>query len=156
MVEALVDYLVVLFALVFYAFMSVVYVIRARGLSNLELTLSPFFSVQLVPFLSLWILNFGFGNETGRLLAGLPIIAYLVYDFWYRLSPQQDSKHHPRIWLPGLLIYLLLLFLGSIGLIWYGYLMSNFHGNMLVVAFFIMMGSFGYFQFQTTKKRGQI
>ena len=37
--------------------------------------------------------------------------------------------------------YLLLLFIGSIGLNWYGYLMSPFYGNMLVIAFFIMMTS---------------
>ena len=148
----LIDYLVVLFALVFYAFMSAVYLIRARGLSKLELTLSPLFNVQLVPFFALWVLNLGFGNDSGRLLAGLPIIAYLVYDFWYRLIPRKDSTHHPKLWLPGLVIYLLLLFLGSIGLIWYGYLMSNFYGNMFVIAFFVMMSSFGHYQFHTTKK----
>jgi hypothetical protein len=147
----LIDYLIVLFALVFYAFGSAVYLIRARGLSKLELTLSPLFSIQLIPFFALWVLNLGFGNDSGRLLAGLPIIAYLVYDFWYRLI-RKTSIHHPKLWLPGLVIYLLLLFLGSIGLIWYGYLMSNFYGNMLVIAFSIMMSSFGYHQFHTTKK----
>lgn len=152
MVEVLIDHLVVLFALVFYAFMSALYLIHARGLSKLELTLSPLFSVQLIPFLALWMLNLGFGNDLGRQITGFPIIAYLIYDFWYRLVPQKDSTHNPNRWLPGLLICLLLLFLGSIGLICYGYLMSNFYGNMLVIAFFIMLSSFGYYQFRTTKK----
>ena len=152
MVEVLVDFLVILFALVFLAFMSVLFLIRARGLSKLELTLSPLFSVQLIPFFALWVLNLGFGNDSGRLLAGLPIIGYLFYDFWYRLIPRTDSTHHPKLWLPGLVIYLSLLFSGSIGLIWYGYLTSNFYGNILIIAFFIMMSSFGYYQFHTTKK----
>jgi len=152
MVEVLADYLMVLFALVFHAFMSVLFIIRARGLSKLELTLSPFFSVQLVPFFALWVFNLGFGNDSGRLLAGLPIVGYLFYDFWYRLIPRKNSSHHPRLWLPSLVIYLLLLFSGSTGLIWYGYLMSNFYGNILVIAFLIMMSSFGYYQFHTTKE----
>ena len=152
MAEVLIDNLVVLFALTFYAFMSVLFLIRARGFSKLELALSPLFSVQLVPFFALWVLNLGFGNDSGRLLSGLPIVGYLFYDFWYRLIPRKDSNHHPKLWLPGLVIYLSLLFLGSMGLIWYGYIMSNFYGNMLVAAFFIMMSSFGYFQFHTTKR----
>jgi hypothetical protein len=146
----LIDYLIVLFAFVFYAINSSIYLARARGFLKLESTLSPLFSAQLVPFYALWMLNLGFGNDSGRLLAGLPIIAYLAYDFWYRLI-RRDSPHHPKLWLPGLVIYLLLLFLGSLGLIWYGYLMSSFFGNLLVIAFLIMICSFGYYQFHPNK-----
>jgi hypothetical protein len=57
-VEAiLVDNIVVFFALVFYAFLFIVYLLRARELSGLELKLRIAFSVQLVPFASLWMLN---------------------------------------------------------------------------------------------------
>jgi hypothetical protein len=35
----------------------------------------------------------------------------------------------------GLIVYLLLLFMGSIGLNWYGYLISKLYGQMLVIAF---------------------
>jgi hypothetical protein len=150
---ALLDNLVVFFALVYYAFLSVVYLFRAQGQSKLELKLSPVFSLQLIPFASLWILNLFLGNDSGRLLAGLPIIIYLVYDFWYRLITRKKPLHHPKRWPPGLIIYLLLLFIGSIGLNWYGYLMSKFYGNMLVIAFFIMMSSYGYYQYSYNKKR---
>jgi hypothetical protein len=150
----LIDNLVVFFALVFYALLFTVYLLRARELSKLEWKLSPVFSVQLVPFVSLWVLNVLIGNDSGRLLAGLPIIVYLVYDLWYRGITRKKPYHHPKRWPPGLVIYLLLLFMGSIGLNWYGYLMSKFYGHMLVIAFFVMMSSYGYYQHSHNKKKG--
>lgn len=149
----LLDNLVVFFALVFYAFLFVVYFLRARELSTFEFKLRIAFSAQLVPFASLWILNLLIGNDSGRLLIGLPIIIYLVYDLWYRLLTRKKPLHHPKHWPPGLFIYLLLLFMGSIGLNWYGYLTSKFYGNMLVIAFFIMMSSYGYYQYSYSKKK---
>jgi len=154
MVDAvLIDNIVVFFALIFYAFLFIVYLLRARELSELESKLRVAFSVQLVPFASLWILNLLIGNDTGRRLAGLPIIIYLVYDLWYRLITQKKPYHHPDRWPAGLVAYLLLLFIGSIGLNWYGYLMSPFYGNMLVIAFFIMMSSYGYYQYTYNKRK---
>ncbi len=66
---ALLDNLVVFFALVFYAFLFTVYLLRAHELSKLEYKLRIAFSVQLVPFASLWILNLLIGNDSGRLIA---------------------------------------------------------------------------------------
>ena len=152
---ALLDDLVVFFALVFYAFLFVVYLLRARELSKFEFKLRIAFSVQLVPFASLWILNLLIGNDSGRLPTGLPIIIYLVYDLWYRLLTRKKPQHHPKRWPSGLIIYLLLLFMGSIGLNWYGYLVSRFYGSMLVVAFFIMMSSYGYYQYSYNKKKAK-
>jgi len=149
----IVDNLVVFFALVFYTFLSVVYLLRARELSKLELKLAPVFSVQLIPFASLWVLNLLIGNDSGRLLAGLPITIYLAYDLWYRLIARKKPYHHPDRWPLGLIAYLLLLFMGGIGLNWYGYLMSKFYGNMLVIAFFIMMSSYSYYQYSYNKKK---
>ena len=150
---ALLDNLVVFFALVFYAFLFVVYLLRARELSKFEFKLRIAFSAQLVPFVLLWILNLLLGNDSGRLIAGLPIIVYLVYDLWYRLLTRKKPYHHPKRWPPGLIIYLLLLFMGSIGLNWYGYLMSKFYGFTLVIAFFIMMSSYSYYQYTHNKKK---
>jgi hypothetical protein len=153
MEAVLIDNIVVFFALLFYAFLFTVYLLRARELSKLEWKLSPVFSALLIPFVSLWVLNLIIGNNSGRLLSGLPIIAYLSYDMWYRLITRKKPYHHPKRWPPGLIVYLLLLFMGCIGLNWYGYLMSQIYGNMLVVAFFVMMSSYGYYQYSYSKKR---
>ena len=150
--SVLLDNLVVFFGLVFYALLCIVYVLRARELARLEWKLSPVFSVQLVPFVSLWMFNLLLGNDSGRLLAGLPIIIYLVYDLWYRLLTKRKPYHHPERWPPGLIVYLVLLFVGSIGLNWYGYLISKLYGFMLVIAFFVMMSSYGYYQYMHNKK----
>jgi hypothetical protein len=121
----------------------------------LEWKLRIAFSVQLIPFASLWVLNLVVGNDSGRLLTGLPIIIYLAYDLWYRLLAKKKPYHHPKRWPPGLIVYLLLLFMGSIGLNWYGYLISKFYGFTLVIAFFTMMSSYGYYQHMYSKKKAK-
>jgi hypothetical protein len=148
-----IDDLVVFFALVYYAFLFIVYLLRAHEFSKLEWKLSILFSVQLVPFASLWVLNLLIDNNSGRLISGLPIIIYLIYDLWYRAITQKKPYHHPDRWPPGLVVYLLLLLIGSIGLNWYGYLISKSYGNMLVIAFFIMMSSFAYYQYRYNKRK---
>ena len=151
--KVLIDNIVIFFALVFYALLIVVYLLRAHQLEKLEWKLSPVFSLQLIPFTLLWVVNLLIGNDSGRLMAALPIVIYLVYDLFYRLITRKKPYHHPDRWPIGLTVYVLLLFVGSIGLNWYGYLVSNFYGNMLVVSFFIMMTSFGYYQYRWNKRR---
>jgi len=148
--QVLIDNLVIFFALVYYAFLVIVYLVRAHNLSDLELKLAPIFSIQLVPFSILWMLNI-FGGDTGRIISMTPIIVFLLYDLWYRLISRKKPIHHPDRWPVGLVVYLVLLFVGCIGLNWYGFLVSDFYGNMLVVAFFVMMSSFGYYQYQYRK-----
>jgi hypothetical protein len=152
----LIDDLVVFFALIYYALLFVVYLLRARELTKFEWKLSPVFSLQLVPFTSLWVLNLLIGNDSSRLLAGLPIIIYLAYDLWYRLITRKKPYHHPDRWPIDLIVYVLLLFIASIGLNWYGYLMSPFYGNVLVIAFFVMISSYGYYQYSHNKKQKSI
>jgi hypothetical protein len=151
--KVLLDNLVILSALIYYAFLSFVYLIRARELSELELKLAPIYSLLLVPFTILLMLNIFLGQDTARLITLLPIIIYLVYDLWYRLLTKRKPVHHPKKWPKELVIYLILLMVGSIGLNWYGYLVSNLYGHMLVAAFFVMMGCFAYYQIRYSKKQ---
>jgi len=148
----LIDNLVVFFAVVYYAFLVMVYLVRAHDLSDLELKMAPIFSVQLAPFGILWVLNILRG-DTGRIISMTPIIVYLLYDLWYRLITRKKPVHHPDRWPVGLVVYLVLLFIGCIGLNWYGFIMSDFYGNMLVVAFFVMISSFGYYQYRYNKSK---
>jgi len=125
--------------------------IRAHERNEFELKLAPIFSLQLIPFASLLALNLLSGQDVARLMTLLPIIIYLIYDLWYRLLTRRKPVHHPKKWPKELVIYLLLLMAGSIGLNWYGYLVSEFYGRILVVAFFVMMGFFGYYQYRYGK-----
>ena len=151
--RVIIDNLVLFFALVYYAVLVIVYLLRAHELVELEWKMSPVFSALLIPFASLWALNLLSGNDSGRLVTGLPIIVYLVYDLWYRAITRKKPYHHPNRWPVGLIVYLILLMIGSIGLNWYGFLVSDFYGNMLVIAFFVMMSSFGYYQYRYNKKK---
>ena len=149
----LIDDLVVFFALVYYAVLIIVYLLRAHELTELEWKMGPVFSALLIPFALLWVVNLIIDNDSGRLITGLPIIVYLVYDLWYRAITRKKPYHHPDRWSVDLVVYVLLLLIGSIGLNWYGFLVSRFDGNMLIVAFFVMMGSFGYYQYRYNKKK---
>ena len=149
----LIDNLVLLSALVYYAVLIVVYLLRAHELTELEWKMSPVFSALLIPFALLWTTNLLIGNNSVRLITGLPIVIYLTYDLWYRAITRKKPHHHPDRWPVGLIVYVLLLIIGSIGLNWYGYLISDFHGSMLVVSFFIMMSSFGYYQHRYNKRK---
>ncbi|RLG93660.1 hypothetical protein DRO27_05880 [Candidatus Bathyarchaeota archaeon] len=148
----LIDSLVVLFAVVYYAFLVLIYLVRAHNLSDFELKMGLLFSLQLIPFSILWATNILSGNN-GRILTLTPIIVFLLYDLWYRLITRKKPVHHPDRWPVGLIVYLILLFIGSIGLNWYGYFMSEFYGMVFVTAFFIMMASFGYYQYRYRKRK---
>jgi hypothetical protein len=99
--EVVIDNLVVLFALVYYVVLIFVYLLRAHE-SELEWKISPVFSTLLIPFASLWMMKLLF-NNSGRLITGLPIIIYPVYDLWYRAI----TKKNPIITQPDLLTLLL-------------------------------------------------
>jgi len=153
MEQALIDNLVVVSAIIYYAFLCLVYLLRAYELDKQELMLAPVFSLLLIPFFSLWILNLLNGSDIGRLITMLPIIIYLVYDLWYRFITKKKPQHHPKRWPIGLILYLILLQIGSIALNWYGYLTSKFYGHVLVITYFIMLGCFGFYQNRYNKRK---
>jgi Na+-driven multidrug efflux pump len=154
--EALIDNLVVFSAIIYYLFLCLVYLLRAYERDKLELMLAPVFSLLLVPFVALWILNLLNGSDIGRLIAEFPIIIYLVYDLWYRLITKKKLQHHPDRWPIGLIVYLILLQIGSITLNWYGYIISKFHGHVLVISYFVMLGCFGFYQYRYNKRKKAI
>ena len=154
--EFLIDNLVVFSAIIYYAFLCLVYLFRAYERDKLELMFVPIFSLLLVPFVTLWILNLLNGSDIGRLITGLPIIIYLVYDLWYRLITKKKPQHHPDRWPIGLIVYLILLQVGSIALNWYGFLVSQAYGRALIISYFVMLGCFGFYQNSFNKKKKAI
>jgi len=150
--EILIDNLVVFSSVVFYLFLCLVYLLRAYEKDKAELMLAPVFSLLLVPFVLLWILNFLNGSDIGRLITILPMIIYLIYDLWYRLITKKKPHNHPKKWPIGLIIYIILLQIGSIGVNWYGFSVSKFYGNLLIILYFIMLGCFGFYQYRYNKK----
>jgi hypothetical protein len=101
----------------------------------------------------LWTLNLLNESDIGRLITGLPIIIYLVYDLWYRLITKKKPQHHPNRWPIGLIVYLILLQIGSIALNWYGFIVSKFYGQVLVISYFVMLGCFGFYQNRYNKRK---
>ena len=151
--EALIDILVVFSTIIYYVFLCLVFLLRAYERDKQELMLAPIFSLLLFPFVVLWILNLLNGSDVGRLITGLPIIIYLVYDLWYRLITKKKPQHHPDRWPVGLIVYLILLQIASIALNWYGFLVSQITGRMLVISYFVMLGCFGFYQNRYNKRK---
>jgi len=151
--DVLIENLVIFSAIIFYALLCIIYLLRAYERDKLELMFAPVFSFLLVPFIALWILNLLNGSEISRLITMLPIIIYLVYDLWYRLITKKKPQHHPDRWPIGLIIYLILLQIGSIALNWYGFLVSKFYGNVLIISYFVMLGCFGFYQNRYNKRK---
>jgi len=151
--EVLIDNVVVFFAIIYYAFLCIVYLLRAYERDKLELMFAPVFSFLVVPFVALWTLNLLNGSDSGRLLTGLPIIIYLVYDFWYRLITKKKPQHHPDRWPIGLIVSLILLQIGSIALNLYGFIVSKFYGRILIISYFVMLGCFGFYQNRYNKRK---
>ena len=151
--EILIDNLVVFSAIIYYLFLCLVFLLRAYERDKQELMLGPIFSLLLIPFVTLWILNLLNGSDVGRLITGFPIIIYLVYDLWYRFITKKKPQHHPERWPVGLIVYLILLQIASIALNWYGFLVSQITGRMLVISYFVMLGCFGFYQHRHNKRK---
>ncbi len=156
MSDVLVDNLVVECSLVYYAFLCVVYLLRSYQKDTAELKLAPIFSLLLVPFILLWVSNVYLRSDIERLISGFLIVVYLLYDLWYRLLTKKKPVHHPDRWPPGLIVYLLLLQAGSIGLNWYGFLVSKLYGTVLVISYFVMVGCFGFYQARYNRRKKQM
>ena len=144
--RTLVDLSVILFSVVFYAFLCLVYILRGLEKGRAELALSVPFSLQLVPFSILLGLDLVNGTDLLRPATLVPILAFLAYDLWYRHLTKMKPVHHPKKWPVGLVVYLVLMQAGAIGLNWYGYLVSKTYGQLLVACYFVMLGCFGFYQ----------
>lgn len=142
----LIDILVLISGMTFYALLCIVYILRAFGQDRIELRMAPVFSLLLFPFIALFILNIINGSDIYRSITLVPILIFLIYDLWYRLLSKKKPVHHPKKWPPGLIIYLILLQVAAVSLNWYGFLVSQFYGRVLIACFFIMLGFFGLYQ----------
>jgi len=150
---SLLDTLVLGFGLIYYALLVTVFILRAFEKSQQELRLKYVFSAQLIPFTFLFIAHLVSQNQIRQSITLIPMLVFLVYDLWYRVLTEKKPVHHPEKMPRELIIYLVLLMLGSIGLNWYGYIVSETYGKILVAAFFVMMGAYSLYQYRYNKKK---
>jgi hypothetical protein len=146
-----IDYIVVLLGLLYYGFMGYVFLLRASGQTAKELKLKYLFSLQLIPFTAVFLVNLYLG-EYRKAVTLVPLLVFLGYEFWYRAYTMKKPLHHPDKMPPMLMLYILLLYAGSIGLNWYGFLVSKQLGLILVIGFFIMLGTYANYQLRYNKR----
>ena len=148
-----IDEAVLGFGLLYYALLCIVFLLRAYERKE-ELYLKYVFSIQLLPFAALFILNL-LNNQMNKVTTLTPLLIFLIYDLWYRAITEKKPLHHPEKWPKELIIYLILLYAGCIGLNWYGFLVSRQYGMYLVYDFSAMMASFSLYQFKHNRRKAQ-
>ena len=148
----LLDQLVLGFGLNFYGLTAVVFLLRAYERSEQELKLKYVFSAQFIPFSFLMLVSL-YQNQIRHAITLLPMVAFLGYDYWYRIQTEMKPLHHPDKWPRELIIYLVLLFAGSIGVNWYGFIVSDQYGMILVAGFFVMMSSYSFYRYRHNKRK---
>jgi len=141
------------FGLIYYAFLCIVFLLRAYERKE-ELYLKYVFSIQLLPFAALLTLNL-MNHQTNKAITLTPLLLFLIYDLWYRAITEKKPLHHPEKWPKELIIYLILLYAGCLGLNWYGFLVSSQYGMYLVYGFFAMLASFSLYQFKHNRRKAQ-
>ena len=139
------------FGLIYYLLLCVVFILRANERRE-ELKLKYVFSLQLLPFAALFLLNLT-ENHTLKAITLVSLLVFLVYDLWYRVITEEKPLHHPDKWPLKLVVYVVLLYAGSIGLNWYGFLISQTYGMVLVAGFFAMMACYTLYQIKHAKRR---
>jgi len=150
---SLIDTAVLGFGLLYYLFLCIVFLLRAYERDE-ELRLKYVFSLQLLLFGTLFVLNL-IDNQINRSITLIPMLVFLGYDLWYRALTMKKPQHHPEKWPKELIIYLVLLFIGSIGLNWYGFLVSKQYGRILVAGFFAYIGCYSFYQVRHNRKMKQ-
>ncbi len=146
-----IDGAMVLCTLIFNAFIIVVFAARAWKRDRLESRVGYAVNALLVPFAVLFAFNLVGGRDAGRLITGGPIIMFLVDDLWYRTLGSKKPKHHPNRWPVHLYVYTILYFAGAILLVGYAFLISLFHGFLVLATFYGSLVAYGYYQYRHKK-----
>jgi len=147
------DHATLLFGLVYYGLLFLVFALRAYERKE-ELYLKHVFSAQLIPFTVIFAANI-LDNEINKAVTLIPLLLYLAYDLWYRVITEKKPQHHPEKWPKELIIYVILIFAGSLGLNWYGFLVSERTGMTLVAGFFVMMAAYSLYQYRHNRGKAQ-
>ena len=150
----IIDSVMVLCTLIFNFCLIVVFMARAHQHDKLESVTGYVVNLLMVPFIILWVLNLLGGRDVGRLITGLPIILFLVDDFWYRTLCRKKPKHHPARWPVHLYLYLVLYLVGGMLLVGYVFLVSLFYGFIVLAFFYCSLAAYGYYRFRYKKYGG--
>lgn len=150
----IIDNVMVLCALIFNLCIIIVFIARAHQRDHLESALGYVVNLLLAPFVILWVLNLVSGHNEGRLITGMPIILFLVDDFWYRTLGRKKPRHHPDRWPYHLYLYLFLYLVGGMLLVGYVFLVSLFYGFIVLAFFYCSLGAYGYYRYRREKYGG--
>ncbi|MHA1974302.1 MAG: hypothetical protein ACTSW1_14985 [Candidatus Hodarchaeales archaeon] len=139
-----------------YLMLVIIYLLRAYEKTSIEFKLRLPYSLLMVPFTAVWLINLLNNADFIRIVAEIPILVYFSYDLVYRQLTSKKPYHHPDKMPSGLILYLILMNLGLIGLNFYAFIISKFYGNIAVMSFFVMLASYFFYQNKYNKRKGNV
>ncbi|MHA1331919.1 MAG: hypothetical protein ACTSR2_12670 [Candidatus Hodarchaeales archaeon] len=153
--QNIIDTTLYIFTLLLYSMLVVIYLLRAYEKTSIELKLRVPYSLFIIPFTIVWLVNILNTSDLVQIVAEFPILVYFSYDLIYRQLTSKKPYHHPDKMPPGLILYLILMYLGLIGLNFYAFTISKLYGNIAVASFFIMLAAFVFYQNKYKKRKIQ-
>ena len=151
--QEVIDGFVVISTLIYNLILTAVFLFRAYDWEAWERRMGIPFNLLIIPFSILWILNLLNGWDFSRLGMSIAIVIFLLYDLWYRTLTKEKPRHHPEKWPTKLIIYTILLHLGSITINGYGFLISREIGLTVLTTYFLSLFAFTFYQFRFKKQR---
>ena len=148
-----VDISVIIFALIYNLLVIMVFIFRAHERYEQEEKIGPIFDLLVIPFVILLLLNIFISSDRGRIGTIIPMIAYLLYDIWYRQMTKKKPKHHPEKWPKELVLYLILFYFAGMAITGYTFIVSKEYGLLVLTIFMVSIGAYFYYQLTYNKKK---
>ena len=154
--QSSIDYSVIIFSIIYNLFIIAVFILRAKELYKVEEKIGPIFSLLLVPFLILLLLNILIASDAGRIGTIIPMILYIIFDLWYRQISKQKPKHHPEKMPKVLLLYILLFYFAGMAITGYAFIVSKDYGLIVLTIFMISIVAYFYYQINYNKRKKEL
>jgi hypothetical protein len=146
--QELIDISVAISTLLYNLILTAVFIFRAYDWEIWEKRMGIPFNLLIIPFSLLLVLNILNGWDFARLGMSTVIVIFLFYDLWYRTITKEKPRHHPEKWPTKLIIYFILLQIGSITLNGYGFLISKEIGLFILTTYFLSLFAFTFYQYR--------
>lgn len=151
--QNIIDFSVIIFAVIYNCLVIAIFLLRAKGKSDIEAKLGPPFDLLLIPFGLITLLNVLIGSDIGRIGTLIPMIIFLGYDVWYRQFTKQKPTHHPDKWPKKLIMYLILFYWAGMAISGYSFIISQETGFMILTLFLVSILSYFFYQKKLSKDK---
>ena len=154
--QSIIDHSVIFFSFIYNLLIIAVFILRAKEFYKMEEKIGPIFSLLLIPFLILLLLNILIASDAGRIGTIIPMILYIIFDIWYRQISKQKPKHHPEKMPKELILYIFLFYFAGMAITGYAFIVSKDYGFIVLTIFMISIVAYFYYQINYNKRKKEL